>query len=262
MITVLTPTFNRAHTLTRAFESLGAQTDDRFEWLVVDDGSTDGTQDLLRGLRDQAHFKMVVAGQDNQGKHVAINTGSGLASGEWVFILDSDDALTPDAIARLHDAIEGNPDPDLAGVCFRRSYFEGGLVGNKIVREPRLFLHPTEAGTVFGGDLAYVFRLSALRSHPFPVIPGEKFFPELYVWNRIGDDGPILYFADETIYRCEYLPDGYTANFMRILKRNPKGLLVYYRDQYSRERAPIRKLKCFVRALQCSWYVFAGRVRP
>ncbi|MDO9172346.1 MAG: glycosyltransferase family 2 protein, partial [bacterium] len=90
----------------------------------------------------------------------------------------------------------------------------------------------------------------------------EKFFPELYVWNRIGDDGPILFFADETIYRCEYLPDGYTANFMRILKRNPRGLLVYYRDQYSRERAPIRKLKCLVRALQCSWYVFAGRVRP
>lgn len=259
MITVLTPTYNRAHTLERAFRSLAAQTDVRFEWLVVDDGSSDGTQALLQSLIPQACFGMRVVCQENGGKHVAINTGSGLAHGEWILILDSDDALLPDAIAAINKEVGEDPGPDISGLCFRRIHFDGGLVGVNSVRESRLFLHPTEASEIFKGDLAYVFRRSSLQSHPFPVIPGEVFFPELYVWNRIGDEGRILYFPDQAIYLCDYLPDGYSANFPRNLRRNPRGFLIYYRSQISRERTALRKVKCLVRALQCWWHVLVKK---
>lgn len=261
MITVLTPTYNRAHTLSRVYDSLCAQTAVDFEWLVVDDGSTDETHDLVRNMRAQACFEVVIVGQVNSGKHVAINTGSRMAQGEWILILDSDDALVPAAIATINEAITTIRNPDLVGICFRKAYFGGEIVGHIHVGAPRLFLHPTEAGELFGGDLAYVFRRASLRSHPFPIIIGETFFPELYVWNQIGDDGTIVFFADEAIYLCEYLPDGYSANFATNLKRNPKGFLTYYRAQMFRERTMVRKVKCFVRALQCAYFVFVNMVR-
>ncbi len=145
-------------------------------------------------------------------------------------------------------------------MCFRKAYFDGELVG-KPSEESRVFLHPTEASGLFRGDLAYVFRKSALRSCPFPVIPGEIFFPELYVWNQIGDQGRILFFPGKAIYLCEYLPDGYSANFKRNLARNPQGFLIYYRAQLRRETNVVRRLKCFVRAMQCLGYIYARKIR-
>jgi len=261
MITVLTPTWNRAHTLKRVYESLCAQTDARFEWLVVDDGSTDGTAALLEQLQADARFPVRIVSQPNGGKHVAINAGGAQSAGEWVLILDSDDALVPEAVAAVHREIARDPGPDVSGLCFRKAYFDGRIVGRTDVREARLFLHPTRAGQLFKGDLAYVFRRSALRSHPFPVIPGEKFFPELYVWNLIGDDGRILFFPHEAIYLCEYLPDGYSANFPRVLKGSPRGFFIYYRAQVRREATLLRKVKCAVRALQCLGYGLVKRMR-
>ena len=95
MITVFTPTYNRAYTLKRLFESLQDQTFRDFEWLVVDDGSTDNTQELLADMQDNATFPMRVFRQENSGKHIAINLGAREAAGEWFFIVDSDDSLPP-----------------------------------------------------------------------------------------------------------------------------------------------------------------------
>jgi glycosyltransferase involved in cell wall biosynthesis len=262
MITVLTPTYNRAHTLDRAYQSLVAQTAQDFEWLVVDDGSTDGTPALLRDLRARAPFPLRVVAQANGGKHVALNAGSDAAAGEWVLILDSDDALVPDALATIRGAIAARADPDVVGLCFRKAAFDGTIVGIAAPEADPVFLSPTHAGQLFRGDLAYVFRAVSLRAHPFPVIAGEIFFPELYVWNRIGDDGRILCFPSRAIYLCEYLPDGYSANFAHNLRRNPRGFLVYYRAQIRRERSTVRRLKCLVRALQCVGFIAAKKVRP
>lgn len=253
MITVLTPTFNRAHTLRRLFDSLLQQTDKRFEWLVIDDGSTDETGNLVRELATGADFKVRYIAQENGGKHVAINTGAALAEAEWIFIVDSDDALTPDAIAAAGQVLAKQAQDDLSGICFRRAFFNGELIGEKNPSASQLFLHPTAAGKLLQGDLAYIFRRSALLAHPFPVIAGERFVPELYIWNKIGDDGKILYMTEKYIYLCEYMQDGYSINFFRNLKRNPRGFLLYYRSQFSRETSPIQKLKYAVRSMQC-WY--------
>ncbi|MFM9434988.1 O18-antigen biosynthesis glycosyltransferase [Janthinobacterium sp. CG_23.3] len=254
MITVLTPTYNRAYILERVFQCLQQQTDRQFEWLVVDDGSTDATEELVRGWTGQADFSVRYVHQKNGGKHIAINTGAVQAAGDWVLILDSDDALSDDAIAAIRLAIADHAAPDLAGVCFRKSHFSGGLIGESKPLEPKQFLHPTAAGHLLKGDLAYVFKRSSLLAHPFPVIPGEQFVPELYIWNKIGDAGRILFMTMQSIYLCDYLPDGYSKNFLQNLRRNPQGFLTYYRSQFSREKIGLQKLKCAVRSLQCLYY--------
>ncbi|WP_368639809.1 glycosyltransferase family 2 protein [Castellaniella ginsengisoli] len=261
MLTILTPTYNRRPTLPRLYESLCAQRRLDFEWLVVDDGSTDDTAAWLQSCR--AHtppFTVRTLVQANGGKHAALNAGVREARGDWIFIVDSDDHLTPDAVECVLDAVAGVSDAPqpVAGVCFRKADPDGRLIGLPYARGTAPFVGtPTQAGRMVRGDLAYVFRRDLMAELPFPIIPGEKFVPELYIWNRIGDRGPIRFYLDRAIYRCEYLDDGYTRNFRAHLRRNPGGFLLFYAAQIGREPYWMDKLKAAVRSVQCLVYCAA-----
>ncbi|MFZ2969134.1 MAG: glycosyltransferase family 2 protein [Sulfuricurvum sp.] len=252
MITILTPTYNRVYTLERLYKSLCLQSIP-FEWLIIDDGSTDTTHELVASFQDKSFFPIHYIHQSNSGKHVAINTGTSMAKGEFIFIVDSDDALTQDALILVRHALNSLTQKEV-GISFRRASFEGKIIGNKTHFRVPLVLSPTDASNLFQGDLAYIFRTSALLSHPFPIIRGETFVPELLLWNRIADEGDILYYPTTAIYQCEYLADGYSANFNQNLRKNPKGFALFYRDQFFREKTLIRKIKCAVRYLQCRYY--------
>ncbi|WP_228390340.1 hypothetical protein, partial [Pseudomonas helleri] len=93
-----------------------------------------------------------------------------------------------------------------------------------------------------------------LVKHTFPVFEGEKFVPELFVWNKISDDGVLKFFGNKVLYLCEYLEDGYSANFSAMLRRNPLGFGLYYKHQIAREKSFIRKLKCSIRYAQCKLF--------
>ncbi|KKW67228.1 hypothetical protein AAV94_11605 [Lampropedia cohaerens] len=254
MITILTPTYNRAYLLNALYESLLAQDDHSFEWLIVDDGSTDETSELVERFQQDSVFPIVYERQENGGKHTAINTGIRLARGDWVFIVDSDDVLTADAVASIGAAIQHSQgETSLVGVSFRRAYMDGKLMGRPGLSGVR-DMSPTQASAIVQGDLAYVFKREAMVAQPFPVYPGEKFVPELYIWNRIGDLGVVRYYLDKAIYRGEYLPDGYTHNFKRHLQRNPRGFLQFYWHQIGRETSWLGRLKCLVRSAQCLFY--------
>jgi len=268
MLTILTPTYERRHTLPRLYESLCAQGRRDFEWLLVDDGSTDGTEAWVEALGTQAGFPIRILRQENGGKHVALNTGVQAAQGEWVFIVDSDDWLTPDAIERVADALAdaGRAPQCVAGVCFRRAGPDGRLLGEPCAGPVPFIGTPSQVGRMVRGDLAYVFRRDIMASLPFPVIPGEKFVPELYIWNRIGDRGQIRFYLDRAIYVCEYLDDGYTRNFRAHLRRSPGGFLLFYAAQIGREPHWAGKIKAAIRSLQCLAYcaakAAADRGRP
>src|SRR5215831_18669122 len=103
LFTVFTPVFNRRHTLGRVFESLRAQTIRDFEWVVVDDGSTDGVSDLLSEYERTADFPVRVVRQVNAGKHAAWNRGVALARGELFLPADSDDRFVPETLERFRD---------------------------------------------------------------------------------------------------------------------------------------------------------------
>lgn len=254
MITIMTPTYNRAYVLPRLYDSLCQQTRQDFEWLVIDDGSTDGTAELIFDYRVKSEFSINYFHKENGGKHRAINEGVVHATGDWIIIVDSDDLLTGDAVAKLYDVMN-HIGSEFVGMCFRKATLSGHMIGiSGTVWSKSMVMQPIMAGHVLKGDLAYVFRTNVMRECPFPEFPGEKFVPELYIWNKIADIGKIVFYVDQVIYLCEYLPDGYTSNFKKNLRSNPCGFGLFYRDQVIRDTRLFGKVKACVRSLQCILY--------
>lgn len=259
MLTVVTATYNRAYTLPRLFESLLKQTDLDFEWVVIDDGSSDNTENLLKEFQAIAPFPMQVVKQTNSGKHVAINSGVSVSNGDWIYLVDSDDALPIDAVEVFAATVISDKDPSVVGYCFRRQIFSGEIVGRPCGSLITHFhvMTPTAAGNFYKGDLAYIFTREALNKHPFPVFEGEKFVPELLIWNRVADEGVVKFYGNKALYFCEYLEDGYSANFSNHLRQNPRGFGLYYQHQIIREQSLVRKLKCVIRYAQCKLFSMA-----
>lgn len=251
MITILTPTYNRAYRLPDLYESLKKQ-NGLFEWLIIDDGSIDETASWVKSISEHASFNIRYIYQENQGKHIALNNGVANAFGDWIFIVDSDDYLCDHAIEIMtKDILEYGATYEL---CYRKTLVTGQMVGNQI-NESKMVMSTTQASHVLKGDLAYLFKTSSMRQFPFPYISTEKFVPELYIWNKISDHFPILFFTKQSIYFCEYLADGYSKQFKEHLRKNPIGFLLFYRDQLKRERSLIQKLKCMIRTIQCIMYL-------
>ncbi len=260
MLTVFTPTYNRVKTISRLYDSLEKQSSHNFNWIIVDDGSEDETESYIQSIIDHAPFKVTYVKQDNSGKHSAINKGISLSNDEWFFIVDSDDVLPGDSISKVTEKI-ALLDSTYSGVCFRKADLEGNLLGTSAqMVDYEKNMSPTEAGHLFKGDLAYIFRSESMKKYPFPIIKGEKFVPELYIWNKIGDCGKIKFFGRDVVYLCEYLDDGYSQNFSRNLLRNPKGFSIHYRAQISREYTLKNKLKNLIRYLQCECYILRKKI--
>lgn len=136
MITVFTPTYNRVYHLNRLYESLCQQTDKNFEWLVVDDGSTDYTEELIDTFRKEGIIEVRYIKQTNGGKHRAVNRGAREAQGSLFFIVDSDDYLCKDAIYYItNEYKEIEHDKDYCGVCGLRVDNKGEKVGEGILKK-------------------------------------------------------------------------------------------------------------------------------
>ena len=258
LITVFTPTFNRSNLLPRLYESLKAQTCQDFEWLIVDDGSTDNTEEILApllkdglGCGDIRYFK-----QENGGKHRAINLGVLEARGELFFIADSDDWLPVDAlqiVADKYSRIKSNP--KIGGVCGLDMALNDNVIGSGLPKDEilcnsidlRLKYHVT-------GDLKEVFLTRVLKEFPFPEIDGERFCPEALVWNRIAQKYDLLFF-NKPIYIAEYQDGGLSDRIVQVRMESPVASMMCYRE-YSKCNIPFKdKIKSainFWRFASCS----------
>lgn len=259
LVTVFTPTYNRGYIITNLYESLLAQINTDFEWLVIDDGSTDDTEAIINIFISQKKIQITYIRIQNGGKQSAINKGVQLAQGELFFIVDSDDYLTDDAICKI--SIEWGQIPNkevLGGLCFRKvNYTTGEVIGgvSSVTRGNYTSLEITYTLGIVG-DKAEIFRTGVLLNYPFPHFDHETFVPEALVWNRISKDY-CLRFVDIGIYMCEYLEDGLSANFAKNLKFNSRGFGLYYKEVLSYSQLPfVDKIKCFVRFLQCRYFTF------
>lgn len=237
LITVFTPTYNRAYRLGALYESLCKQTFRDFEWLIVDDGSTDNTRELVEGWISENKIDIRYIAQPNGGKHRAINRGVKEAEGTLFFIVDSDDILPDDSlevISAHYQLIKGRP--GFGGLCGLKAYYDGSPVGNK----PDFgVLECTNYDIRYKykikGDLAEVFYTDVMKEFPFPEIDGERFCPEILVWNRISSKYRIHYF-DTPVYYCEYLEDGLTASIVKVRIKSPIGACMTYAEMVN---API-----------------------
>lgn len=248
MITVFTPTYNRAHTLPALFRSLQAQTATGFEWMIVDDGSTDGTEGVVAGFeRENPVFPIVYRKQPNGGKHAAINYGAGIARGTYFFIVDSDDFLPPDAveIVERHTAAL-DPSGDICGIIGLKVFADLRNVGGDLPAGiPDTDFISYRYRYRVRGDKAEVVRTSVMREFPFPVFPGERFCSEALVWFRIARKYKVRP-VPEKIYICEYLDDGLTHSIVSHYRNSPCGTMLYYREMAAHPLPPVARLKAAV----------------
>lgn len=258
----MTPTYNRAHTLQRLYDSLCTQAIENkslYEWVVVDDGSIDDTKKLIHNFATENRINIRYICQSNSGKPSAINSGVLISSGEYIFIVDSDDLLTRDAIMQIVEAdrsISVDVRNSISGFCFGKGDLNGINLSSVVSISKGSLMTATECSNLFNVDLAYVFKKELLKKNPFPHFLNEKFIPELFIWNKITDVKPVLVLQDKVIYLCEYLDDGLSRNFKSQLKMNPRGFALFYSDQISRESKFLIKLKRLVRLFQCYFYIF------
>lgn len=233
-ITILTPTYNRASLLPRLFDSLLRQTNKDFEWIVVDDGSTDDTREVVANLKEKCGgaFPMGYVYKANGGKHMAINIGAERARGELLFIADSDDLLTDDALETVanswHDISDDKSFAGIAGLDITMDTRE--VIGSGLPQEHidcnaidiRYRHHVT-------GDMKEVFRTEVLREFQFPEFAGERFCPEQLVWFRMARRYRLRY-INKPIYIADYQPDGITAGITRARMRNPSASMLTYAE--------------------------------
>ena len=240
LISILTPSYNRAHLLPRLFESLCRQTNHDFEWLVVDDGSIDNTKDVILEIANsqdrkkecgKEYLSVRYIQKENGGKHTAVNVGIEHALGELVFIADSDDMLVPDAlekVAQAYQYIKGNP--LYGGVVGLDCIEDGKIVGNGLPQEAiscnaidiRYRYHVT-------GDMKEVYRTEVMKEFSFPEIIGEKFSPEQLTWFRIAQKYQLYYF-NQPIYMAEYQADGITASITKARMNSPIASMMCYAE--------------------------------
>ena len=244
LVTVATPAYNRAYLLPRLYNSLCSQSCTDFEWLVVDDGSTDGTECTMLDFASEGRISIRYIKKPNGGKHTAVNLAAKEAKGELLFIADSDDWLTDTAIADVIEAyLPIRDDESFAGVCGVDAFPDGRVVGSGLPQQT-IDATPQDIRGKWGvsGDLKEVFRTDVLRRYPFPEIEGERFCPEALVWNHIGRKYRLRY-IDKVIYIAEYQPDGITSGITRARMKSPVASMMTYAEWFDMAESTKAKLR-------------------
>jgi len=248
-VTVFTPTYNRGYIIEAAYRSLRRQTVKDFEWIVIDDGSTDNTKELFEAWsKDNTNgFVLRYYYVPNGGKMRAANKGYELAQGDLFLNLDSDDYLTDDCIESIiswESTIHDMPEK-FCGVAGLRCHFDGSIIGTTF--EGDYIDASTLERKKYGitGDRVEVFYTDIIRKYPFPEFEGEKFIGEGITWNKICYcEKKILRWFNKGIYCCEYLEDGYSAHTFELSCKNPRGIAYNVRESVDMENPSlIEKLR-------------------
>lgn len=226
-LTILTPTFNRRERLCKLYNSLQKQTCKEFEWLIVDDGSNDNTKELVNKWMKKKDVKVRYIYKENGGKHTALNLGIKIVESELIFIVDSDDWLSEDAvdiILRYHQRYSKTD--NLCGYAFLRTFPDGKINGKEFVPNEMLasYIESRINSDDTMSDKAEVFYTKCLREFPFPEYDGEKFLGEDIVWIRMGQKYQMVH-INHAIYVGNYLENGLTFNRRKHNIKSPVGCM-------------------------------------
>ena len=203
------------------------QTVKDFEWLIVDDGSTDGTKNLITQLQEESDFPIRYIYKSNGGKHTALNVGIQTICSELTFIVDSDDYVTEDAIEsilKIHKKyrLQNN----ICGYAFLRAFPDGKVNGKKFDVDEKIgsYIDVRVNGDDTSADKAEVFKTHCLKEFPFPEYPNEKFLGEDLVWVRMARKYEMVH-INKAIYVGNYLEDGLTNNRRKHNIASPVGCM-------------------------------------
>ena len=246
-LTVFTPAYNRAYTLPRTYEGMKQQKNTDFIWLIVDDGSSDNTAELVRQWQQEENgFEIRYIYKENGGMHTAHNTAYAMIDTELNTCVDSDDALAPDAVQIIYDAWQRVKDQGYAGLLALDAEFGGKLIGRGFpggLTETTLYGYYRNGGF---GDKKLILRTDVVRQYPpYPTFEGERFVPLGSLYHMIDKDY-LLRVVDAVVCLVEYMPDSSTNNMLRQYYRNPNGFRYGRLVELSSPLSLKRKLKVYV----------------
>ena len=229
--TIFTPTFNRKELLEKLYKSLQKQTYTDFEWLIVDDGSTDGTGEKVKEFLEESKLDIKYFYKENGGKQRAYNFATDKANGELFICLDSDDEYVEngfETILKYWEKHEKNG--EIAGMGYLSMYPDGEIIGSSFP-EKEMISTQFDIYNKYGvkGDKGLMFRTEIIKKYKFPIFDDEKFITEAVVYNRICEKYKMVY-VNEKIEIKEYQEDGLTAKYNNLLLRNPKGQALYHNE--------------------------------
>lgn len=239
-LTVFTPTYNRAYTLHKCYESLVKQKCKDFIWLIIDDGSSDNTKELVDCWINEDLIKIRYYYQGNLGMHGAHNTAYDLIDTELNVCIDSDDFMADNAVELILKFWKEHGNNNYAGLIGLDAKPDGTIIGSKLpgqIKESPLTdlyaIHRVK------GDKKVVYRTEVIKNTPpYPIFPGEKYCPLTYKAILIDQEYPLL-IMNEVLCHVEYLPDGSSLNIIKQYRNNPKGFIFF--RKVAIEHAPTRR---------------------
>lgn len=252
-ITIFTPTYNRAYCLHKCYESMKRQSCQNFDWLIIDDGSSDGTEELIRRwMKEQHGFTIRYKYKKNGGMHTAYNVAYEMIETELSMNVDSDDYLTDTAVEDILAFWEKNKQEGIGGIYALDQYEDGKIVGCPFPKELKQF-HGWGYKTIFyesngerrchhnKGDKKFIGVTDVIKQYPpIPVFEGEKYRSLYYKQHLIERDYTILIF-NKPVCVVEYMEDGSSKNMYFQYIRNPKGFCD--ERKFVMQYAPSRKLR-------------------
>ena len=223
---MLTPVYNRREELKNLFLSLQDQSSNDFEWLIVDDGSTDGVREDIVTYEGKAEFPVKVIHKENGGKHTALNMGIERINTDLTFIVDSDDRLTKDAIKTIKEVDEQYYNDAICGYSFLRQFPDGEINGKQFPKDYLVdsYINVRINNEDLFADKAEVFFTKCLKEYPFPEFEGEKFLGEDVVWIRMARKYNMIH-INRPIYIGNYLESGLTINRRKNNISSPRGCM-------------------------------------
>ena len=230
-LTIFTPTYNRAHTLVRTYQSLCHQTCKDFEWLIIDDGSIDNTSDIVKIWITEADFKIKYIYQKNQGMHGAHNTAYKNITTELNTCIDSDDYMPCDAVENIISFWKKNKDNKYAGIIGLDQREDGSIIGTSFpseLKDTTLMNFYAKGGR---GDKKLVYRTDVIQKYPeYPIFEGERYVGFAYKYMLIDQDYKLLT-LNKPLVTVEYQIDGSSNMMWRQYWNNPKGFAFYRKTE-------------------------------
>lgn len=231
LITVFTPAFNRAHTIWRTYQSLCRQTCKDFIWMVIDDGSTDNTAELVLKWKENSEFEIIYIYQQNQGMHGAHNTAYQNITTELNVCIDSDDYMPDDAIELITNFWRNNGSEKYAGIIGLDVDLNQQIIGTEFpnnLKETTLTDFYANGGK---GDKKLVYRTEVIKKYPeYPIFDNEKYVGLAYKYMLI-DQNYTLLTINKPFVVVEYQQDGSSNNMLRQYWNNPKGFAFYRKTE-------------------------------
>lgn len=260
-ITIFTPTYNRAYILEQLYKSLCRQTNKNFEWLIIDDGSSDNTASLVQHFINEKKIKIKYYYQDNSGKALAYNKAIKLSEKELFTCVDSDDYLTDEAIEMILSKWKQVAHTEI-GIVAKRIGKQGQDITKSSLKDgEKLNLREAYQKKKLTGDTFLIFNTKRIKKFFFPKIDNEIFFPEDYIYDQVNQEGKLIFF-NKSLYVCEYLKDGYTKNINKIIAKNPKGYRKFLQQRLKLNKNIKYKILDLIRYMSISFVLKEGYIHP